>query len=223
MEARRAGIDHLITFLHRRVRMVIGPLYGDVSQGSTEKKGKTDKSRSPQKYRQRSGGIFTTSISDADEKGTRETSVKKTVNDSCAFKKPCVFCNVQHILAECSKIKELPHKERIDFLKSKGLCFRCHKQGHLAKNCKERMKCQTCSFQHPDILHIKKKVGATPTAIASVATPTERETETGTCIFTGAGEECALYVVPIKIYKSVVSMMMNILICQRSLHRSPFQ
>ncbi|XP_051786362.1 uncharacterized protein LOC127528883 [Erpetoichthys calabaricus] len=61
------------------------------------------------------------------------------------------------------------------------------------------MKCQTCSFQHPDILHIKKEVGVTPMAIASMETPAERETETGTCTFTGAGEECVLYVVPVKV------------------------
>ncbi|XP_051776177.1 uncharacterized protein LOC127526093 [Erpetoichthys calabaricus] len=193
-EKKEIEICDLTIFLHKQAKIFMHHIYG-----SKEKKEKTDNVRSPLKYGQKSGSIYTTSITDTAEKGTQEISVKKSANDTCAFKKPCVFCNGQHILAECRKIKELPHKERIDFLKSKGLCFRCLKQGHLGKNCKERMKCQTCSFQHPDILHIKKDSEATSKAATNVVTPTEKETETGTCNFTGAGEECALQVVPVKV------------------------
>ncbi|XP_028665909.1 uncharacterized protein LOC114658054 [Erpetoichthys calabaricus] len=53
--------------------------------------------------------------------------------------------------------------------------------------------------QHPDIRHIKKDSGATSKATANVAIPTEKETETGTCTFTGASEECALQEVPVKV------------------------
>ena len=48
-------------------------------------------------------------------------SVKCTLN----FDKPCLFCKNDHTVEQCEKLRGKPHEERINFLKSKGLCFRC--------------------------------------------------------------------------------------------------
>lgn len=97
---------------------------------------------------------FATSVQDT----TMEATAKKSspVKDVLtAFHKPCLFCQKNHALSVCNKIKELTNTERIDFLKSKGLCFRCFTFGHFSKYCKKRLKCQVCSQSHPDILHVK--------------------------------------------------------------------
>lgn len=94
------------------------------------------------------------------EKVNKERNVKKTKSSPVkdvliAFHKPCLFCQKNHALSVCNQIKELTNTERIDFLKSKGLCFGCLTFGHLSKCCKKRLKCQVCSQSYPDILHVK--------------------------------------------------------------------
>ena len=69
-----------------------------------------------------------------------------------------------HTLASCNKIKDQPHEERVDFLKSNGLCFGCLTPGHLCKLfckfCKRRIEFKECALRHPDILHIVKREGS---------------------------------------------------------------
>lgn len=115
-------------------------------------------------------------------------------------------CNsLSKTLLNPTKIKELTNTERIDFLKSKGLCFGCLTFGHLSKNCKKRLKCQICSRLHPDILHVKKEDDS---ASETVENNTENDIVSSaylslgqeSCGNTGAGEEeCVLAVVPVKL------------------------
>ena len=52
-------------------------------------------------------------------------------------------------------MKAQPHESKVEFLRSKGLCFGCLMRGHLSKECKRRMTCQSCQRKHPTILHIE--------------------------------------------------------------------
>lgn len=82
----------------------------------------------------------------------------KTDRQLKAFDKPCLFCQCpEHALEQCKKLKKSLHKEKIDFLRAKGLCFSCLKQGHMSNSCKEKMTCQVCSQTHPTLLHMKAK------------------------------------------------------------------
>ena len=81
------------------------------------------------------------------------------------FEKLCLYCQQSHNLAACSEIKVQPHKERGDFLKSKGLCFGCLEYGHVSRFCKRRMECKECALKHPDILHIIKEGSAEESAL----------------------------------------------------------
>ena len=80
-----------------------------------------------------------------------------------AFEKPCLYCQQSHILATCSQIKMQPHKERMEFLKLKGLCFGCLTPGPLSNFCKRRIECKEYALRHPDILHTpKREVSVSP-------------------------------------------------------------
>lgn len=74
-----------------------------------------------------------------------------------AFAKPCLFCHGEHTMVLCKKMKRSLHKEKIEFLRGKGLCFSCLRQGHLSKFCEERLTCEVCSLRHPTVLHMKSK------------------------------------------------------------------
>lgn len=89
------------------------------------------------------------------ENDKQATSKTQPVN---ANSKPCVYCKgEQHSLTVCRKLKSKPHKEKIDFLRSKGLCFACLKHGHMSSSCKEKVHCQDCSRLHPTLLHMNTK------------------------------------------------------------------
>lgn len=64
-------------------------------------------------------------------------------------------------MEQCERMKKSLHKEKIDFLRAKGLCFSCLKQGHMSNSCKEKMICQVCMQSHPTVLHMKAKNNAT--------------------------------------------------------------
>ncbi|KAL6470498.1 hypothetical protein MHYP_G00216170 [Metynnis hypsauchen] len=119
--------------------------------------------------------------------------------------KTCLFCDGEHNLDSCTKLKGKSHNEKIDFLKSKGCCFGCLKQGHMSKSCRAKVSCQVCSLMHPTLLHIKKKgiVAETKKETQSCETQTilsafiAAESEGGGLI--GAGEDdCTLAIVPVQ-------------------------
>lgn len=153
----RARFSHLVNFIDRQAKVALDPLFGDVIESPQTFKGKekATKERSVKKTGHRES-MFATGVQDT----TMEATAKKSSPSKgvlTAFQKPCLFCQKSHALSVCTKIKELTNTERIDFLKSKGLCFGCLTFGHLSKNCKKRLKCQICSRLHPDILHVKKE------------------------------------------------------------------
>jgi len=60
----------------------------------------------------------------------------------------------------CNKIREQPLKERIQFLKTNGLCFGCLTAGHMSKDCRKKASCSDCSLKHPAILHVVRENAA---------------------------------------------------------------
>ena len=90
--------------------------------------------------------------------------------------------------------------DKIEFLKHKGYCFGCLTQGHLSKDCINRLTCQVCSLKHPSILHMQKqekaKEGKNSTSEAQITSAVGQET----CGYTGAGNgECVLAIVPVRL------------------------
>ncbi|XP_078665790.1 uncharacterized protein LOC144908131 [Branchiostoma floridae x Branchiostoma belcheri] len=67
----------------------------------------------------------------------------------------CQFCNSEsHGLTMCKKLGGKPYKERLDYVKQKGLCFGCLRgTKHLAKECRNKATCETCQMPHPTVLH----------------------------------------------------------------------
>lgn len=64
-----------------------------------------------------------------------------------AFKVACEICeSTDHESQYCNS--DLKLAEKTEILSSKGVCFRCTKKGHMARQCKVRIACKKCSHQH---------------------------------------------------------------------------
>ena len=70
----------------------------------------------------------------------------------------CKFCDKgDHATVECKRLGDLDSKEQGDFVRKKGLCWRCLQWGHVAKDCNYRPKCGRCEGTHPTSLHGRKR------------------------------------------------------------------
>ena len=78
----------------------------------------------------------------------------------------CRLCKNTHNLKECDNFKKMLHTERIEFVKSNGLCLGCLRYGHMKKDCRGKKVCSTCKGFHPTSLHtnVPKPEGKTETS-----------------------------------------------------------
>ncbi|XP_046585211.1 uncharacterized protein LOC124292203 [Haliotis rubra] len=95
---------------------------------------------------------------DQNKSRPRVASKKVEVTSRYDTMKPvCPFHNTNHPLNQCRAFSTKTYKERKDFLKKHGYCYRCCMNNkHLARNCREEIKCGICgTSKHPTFLHFE--------------------------------------------------------------------
>lgn len=202
----RARFADLVIFIDRQANVAMDPIFGELQDSRTLTPGKAKEKEKPFKSGMR-GSSFATYMSVERKRPDATVKQASTVKAANAFETPCLFCQKNHTLETCFKIKELTHSERVEFLKLKGLCFGCLTQGHLSRTCKRRMVCKQCSQRHPDLLHIERetyKNASAPThdvcTLKEEVSGAQKPVMQEIVGYTGAGEtECILSIVPVKV------------------------
>ena len=101
-----------------------------------------------------------------------------------------------------------PCETKVEFLKRNGFCFGSLKVGHMSKNCVKITTCQTCNFEHPTILHIKRSHPTTDVTSPhnKPQRPKPEETSISSALVslgegqgTGPGKDCILAIVPVQV------------------------
>jgi len=101
----------------------------------------------------------------------------------------------------CLLLKRKLHREKISFLKERGICFGCLLPGHMRRDYGNRLSCKVCNLNHPTVLHIGKK--GTPAGEKSEATKENAKVYSKACWHIGAGEEeCVLSTFPVQVKSS---------------------
>lgn len=155
----------------------------------------------------REGKRSSSFVTDAKQVGEtqKDLTMIKTNSTSVtsAFTKPCAFCEKGHTLEQCYQFGAKSYKDKLDFLRKSGFCFGCLVKGHLSKDCIRRSTCQLCSKKHPSMLHLttqdkipeKEMVKVEKTKVNTLPATLSHETSA----YTGAGDDCVLSIVPVKI------------------------
>ena len=89
---------------------------------------------------------------------TEAEEVKDSSRGKKDDKKPkadhCLLCKKVHNLDECEKFTKMSQMEKIEFIRSRGICLGCLKYGHMKKDCRGRKICKKCKGFHPTSLHL---------------------------------------------------------------------
>jgi hypothetical protein len=201
----RAKISDLVTYINRQAQIASDPLFGDV-KGSYEAK---EKSKSSTRFAKGGGPRRATGCATSVRPDEGDASeLRKNKQTSNALQEPCLYCNKRHNLSTCYKIRSLANKERLEFLKGKGLCFGCLTQGHMGKDFKKRATCEICSKKNPSLLRSKTdentdqenaKPGKGQSSTSGHSTPQEDASAKSevTAITGVGGNDCILSIMPV--------------------------
>ena len=115
-------------------------------KGSGEQQDRSSKPRR-QNYGSNTGQSFTSSVTPM-----KSRQPNQTVSPSTQLS-PCSICMGNHPVAKCIKLSSASLDEKYDIVRSKRLCFRCLKPGHLSRDCQSRSNCRDCNNRHHTLLH----------------------------------------------------------------------
>ncbi|XP_077867683.1 uncharacterized protein LOC144357010, partial [Saccoglossus kowalevskii] len=79
-----------------------------------------------------------------------------------------------HNIQDCNKFTQKLHRDRVQYIRSKGLCYGCLKKtDHLVKDCTHKLSCATCKQKHPTVLHIEKNCDKEDKTVSTTVGMTE--------------------------------------------------
>ncbi|KAK0152604.1 hypothetical protein N1851_005873 [Merluccius polli] len=192
---RRAQFVDLVKFIERRVRIISDPLFGDIQDPLPARAGIKSSTRfnAPTVFKSQPrdrvrGNVIATTVTSMDvSKADDQTA------DPGKEENGCLCCARGHSLEDCKQFKGKRHKDKIQFLREKGICFACLCVGHMSRDCGKRSTCKVCGQSHPTVLHIKRQ---TPQEEPSKDVPMPLKT----CGHTGAGmDRCVLSILPVQV------------------------
>lgn len=203
---RRVRFKELVEFINKQAKIALHPVFGDIKDSTTAKTSTIRQNN----YKEHNKGVIKKSFTTSAVKMGKQEFITESKEHAYSAKnsatKRCAFCDNEHNIDSCIKLKDKPHDEKIEFLKRKGICFGCLKQGHMSKNCKGKVSCHICSLTHPTLLHINKKSSAAETEKKTKSSETQTvfsafiATETEGRELTGAVEDdCTLAIVPVQV------------------------
>lgn len=118
---RRAQFRDIVTFVERQVKMSSDPLFGDIQSTQTVQ-------QKPQPRNTIRNNFATTVV-------TNSKSIQCCDSDFRSKSQVvCLFCKHDHLLEQCAQMQNKAHKEKLNFLKEKGLCA-----GHMSKDCEKTL------------------------------------------------------------------------------------
>ena len=184
----RATFPDMVSFLESQVKVLSHPLFGDISD--TRASASLQSRPSPRSHVRESSFATTIAATNHTEL-TRQDTANQSVASKDLSSELCLYCGELHLLLRCSELNKISQKEKIEFLKTKGICFGCLKPGHINKQCRGRLVCDECHLNHPTILHVHNQ-DKLPVSSALVSL------QTYGC--TGAGDQdCTLSIVPVQL------------------------
>ncbi|PFX11376.1 hypothetical protein AWC38_SpisGene24930, partial [Stylophora pistillata] len=173
--------SHLAKFVEGKA-MLANTMYGEIVGSAPDRERSTRQSPRGKTADRVRGKTYTTQTG-ADD-GPVPNIIPPVLN--------CPMCSGQHRLAKCELMRAKSPEERKSFVRRARLCDNCFGSGHMASDCRSRMKCQVngCGWKHHTMLHLvrRKNNNDTDGCTPLQHEPTDTRERNGTSIVAGAGE-----------------------------------
>lgn len=202
----RATFIDLVNFIERQVKIALDPVFGNIQDPQHPN---VKASCSSQLRQRRKGSSYVTNVTPVREEAMARPAEHSTHSTHC-----CLFClQRNHTLGQCSQFKAKAHRDRINFIKDKGICFGCLKVGHTSKDCRSRLDCYVCHQKHPGVLHIERQdKGISVEQVKHpVRLPSDSTVTFQTCGHIGAGVEdySTFSIVAVKVRSKLTNKIMQ--------------
>ena len=197
METERSvTFSDLAEFVDNEARVTANPIFGKITEDT--------KPKNERKGKQSRSGRSKTSLA-AQVGNVQSPPPEAPLSGSTPPTEDvlCSFCNSGHALDTCEALRRLPYPDRIQFLKSKHLCFGCLSSNHAVKECPEKKTCMVanCTRKHPTILHTNTAGRIRPSDIPSASTsPQEESTRVHNGMVHLDRSRIGMAVVPVKVW-----------------------
>ena len=113
----------------------------------------------------------TQSLNDKKQQSPGSTSDRKLHTHVTSSSNGCECCDNSHKIYNCNNFKALSVPERVQLVKTKGLCFNCLRSGHRSDSC-NGSTCRICGGKHNTLLHIDKKTNTKKESVPTRELPT---------------------------------------------------
>ncbi len=196
----RALFKDLVQFIERQVGILMDPLFGDIRDLPTSMRPINQPKLRPEGRVK--GNIFATTVALMESGETTKNMRTELPSSNSKVISLCLCCAKHHVLEYCLQFKRKKHREKMEFLKEKELCFGCLSAGHMSRNCGKRLTCRICSQHHPTVLHVDRN--AANSGMASKESEARKFLGSAeTCGHTGAGKDrCLLSILPVQVKAS---------------------
>ena len=140
-QSRDVTVEDITSFVEKRARVATHPIFGNIA--SDGRNNDFSKPRHKSAFGTPKGSSFATKTEPNQRTTPRPFNVR------------CQLRNQEHKLFQCAEFRRKSLKERLQFVRMKGLCENCLTRGHLAKTCEMPSFCRVkgCDFKHSTFLH----------------------------------------------------------------------
>ncbi len=171
----RAQFIDIVTFVEHQAKIVSDPIFGDIQNSqlaTVSKNANGTRSQSKPRFK---GDSFATTVATietlAPEESRKSNQVQRQGVSSTKNTSVCVLFSKSPTRAMFTIRGRKKHRDKINFLKEKGICFACLCIGHRSKDCDKHLTYKVCSQKHPSILHINQpKEPSVSSALVSLQT-----------------------------------------------------
>jgi len=159
-QKRRAQFSDVVNFIEYQVKIISDPIFGSIQHVEMRPTGKPKdvyKWKSPFQSKPKvKGDSFVTNVTkpivgEIQRVNTEHLSRQSKSNATC------LCCSQGHSLEQCKEFEKKKHREKVNFIKEKAVCFGCLHVGHKSTECKRRLTCKVCNQKHPSVLYINFK------------------------------------------------------------------
>ena len=153
-ETRAIRFRNFVEFVDHEARVVSNPVFGSIVEDTKPKLDRRDGRLQKGSLTKRAGELsFAAQVGSSQNAPTGFAPARGTPPSVGEVSR--LYCQAGHTLENCISLRNRPYMDRIEFLKSKGLCFGCLSSDHVAKSCPGR---KSCTFPN-----CTKKTSCSPT------------------------------------------------------------